>query len=149
MRAVVQRVSRATVRAEGETLGHIGRGLVVLVGVARDDGEADADYLAEKIASLRIFPDAEGKLNYSLVDVSGEALVVSQFTLLGDARRGRRPDFTAAAPPDVAEPLVVRFAQRLAAAGPMVCTGRFGAYLEVDLSNDGPVTVLLDSKKVF
>ena len=149
MRAVVQRVSQAAVRVDGEIISQIGRGLAVLVGVARDDTEGDADYLAEKVANLRIFPDTQGKFNHSVTEVGGEVLVISQFTLLGDARRGRRPDFTLAAPSDIAEPLVARFARQLATAGPTVRTGQFGAYMQVELTNDGPVTILLDSKKAF
>jgi len=126
-------------------VGQIGRGLVVLLGVGHGDGEAEARLLAEKIANLRIFEDAAGKMNLSLLDIGGEALVVSQFTLYADTRRGRRPGFTDAALPDVAEPLVQRFADHLRAAGIPVATGRFGAMMLVEIHNDGPVTILLDT----
>ena len=126
-------------------MGQIGRGLVVLLGVGHGDGEAEARFLAEKIANLRIFEDAAGKMNLSLLDIGGEALVVSQFTLYADTRRGRRPGFTDAALPDVAEPLVQRFADHLRAAGIPVATGRFGAMMLVEIHNDGPVTILLDT----
>jgi D-tyrosyl-tRNA(Tyr) deacylase len=126
-------------------VGQIGRGLVVLLGVGHGDGEAEARLLGEKIANLRIFEDAAGKMNLSLLDVGGEALVVSQFTLYADTRRGRRPGFTDAALPDVAEPLVQRFADHLRAAGIPVATGRFGAMMLVEIHNDGPVTILLDT----
>jgi D-tyrosyl-tRNA(Tyr) deacylase len=145
MRAVVQRVSRGSVTIEGQVVGQIGRGLVVLLGVGHGDGEAEARFLAEKIANLRIFEDAAGKMNLSLLDIGGEALVVSQFTLYADTRRGRRPGFTDAALPDVAEPLVQRFADHLRAAGIPVATGRFGAMMLVEIHNDGPVTILLDT----
>ena len=145
MRAVVQRVSRGSVAIEGQVVGQIGRGLVVLLGVGHGDGEAEARLLAEKIANLRIFEDAAGKMNLSLLDSGGEALVVSQFTLYADTRRGRRPGFTDAALPDVAEPLVQRFADHLRAAGIPVATGRFGAMMLVEIQNDGPVTILLDT----
>jgi D-tyrosyl-tRNA(Tyr) deacylase len=145
MRAVVQRVSRGSVAIEGQVVGQIGRGLVVLLGVGHGDGEAEARLLAEKIANLRIFEDATGKMNLSLLDIGGEALVVSQFTLYADTRRGRRPGFTDAALPDVAEPLVQRFADHLRAAGIPVATGRFGAMMLVEIHNDGPVTILLDT----
>jgi len=145
MRAVVQRVSRGSVAIEGQVVGQIGRGLVVLLGVGHGDGEAEARLLAEKVANLRIFEDAAGKMNLSLLDIGGEALVVSQFTLYADTRRGRRPGFTDAALPDVAEPLVQRFADHLRAAGIPVATGRFGAMMLVEIHNDGPVTILLDT----
>ncbi len=145
MRAVVQRVSRGSVAIEGQVVGQIGRGLVVLLGVGHGDGEAEARLLAEKIANLRIFEDQAGKMNLSLLDIGGEALVVSQFTLYADTRRGRRPGFTDAALPDVAEPLVQRFADHLRAAGIPVATGRFGAMMLVEIHNDGPVTILLDT----
>jgi D-tyrosyl-tRNA(Tyr) deacylase len=144
MRALVQRVSRAAVRVEGETVGAIGRGLVVLVGVTHGDGEEQSAWLARKVAGLRIFEDAEGRMNAGLLDVEGAALVVSQFTLYADARKGRRPSFTDAAPPEIAEPLVEAFAARLADAGVPVETGVFGAYMEVEILNDGPVTILLE-----
>ena len=149
MRAVVQRVTQASVSVEGRVVGAIGRGLVVLLGVARDDGPADVEYLAEKTARLRIFPDAAGRFDRSVLDVGGAVLVVSQFTLLGDCRRGRRPSFTEAAPPEVAEPLYEQFCQALKDQGLEVQTGVFQAMMQVALVNDGPVTVLLDSKKQF
>jgi D-tyrosyl-tRNA(Tyr) deacylase len=138
-------VSRGSVAIEGQVVGQIGRGLVVLLGVGHGDGEAEARLLAEKIANLRIFKDAAGKMNLSLLDSGGEALVVSQFTLYADTRRGRRPGFTDAALPDVAEPLVQRFADHLRAAGIPVATGRFGDMMLVEIHNDGPVTILLDT----
>ena len=144
MRAVVQRVTRAAVRVDGETVGEIGRGLLVLVGAAAGDGPADAAALAEKLAGLRIFPDDEGLMNRSVVEAGGAVLVVSQFTLYGDVRRGRRPSFTAAAPPEAAEPLVNLVAEGLQRAGVPCATGRFRAHMEVDLLNDGPVTLVLD-----
>jgi len=144
MRAVVQRVSRASVTVDGQVIGAIGRGVVVLLGVTHGDGEAEAAWLARKIAGLRIFEDEAGKMNASLLDVGGEALVVSQFTLYGDARKGRRPSFTRAAPPEVAAPLVDRFAELLRQAGVPVQTGRFGAHMLVEIHNDGPVTILLE-----
>lgn len=148
MRVVLQRVKRASVRTGGETLASIGRGLLLLVGVETGDSEAEAARLAEKCASLRVFPDAEGKFNLSLQDVKGEALVVSQFTLLADVRRGRRPSFAQAAPPDLAEPLVEAFSASLRGVGVAVQTGRFGAMMEVELVNDGPVTIVLDSREL-
>lgn len=148
MRAVLQRVTRATVKVDGETIGAIGAGLVVLVGAARGDTPERADRLAQKTAELRIFPDAAGRFNVSLLESGGEALVVSQFTLLADARRGRRPSFTEAAPPEQAEPLVERYAAALRALGVRVASGRFGAHMVVDLENDGPVTIILDSDEL-
>ncbi len=144
MRALVQRVSQASVDVDGEPVARIGPGVVVLVGVTHGDTEAQASWLARKVAGLRIFEDAEGKMNASLLDVGGEALVVSQFTLYADARKGRRPSFTNAAPPEVAEPLVEHFAQALRAAGVPVQTGVFGAHMLVRIYNDGPVTILLE-----
>ena len=149
MRAVIQRVSRAEVRVAGDTVGEIGRGFLVLLGVGTDDTTADADYLAEKIAHLRIFEDAEEKMNLGLAEVQGGALVISQFTLYGDARRGRRPSFSDAAPPDAANRLYEYFCTRLAAHGIPVARGIFQASMSVSLVNEGPVTVLLDSKKTF
>ena len=149
MRAVVQRVTRAEVRVAGEVVGQIGAGLVVLLGVARDDGAADADYLVEKIAALRICDDAEGRMNLSVVETGGALLVVSQFTLHGDTRRGRRPSWVDAAPPERAEPLYEYFVARARAALPHVETGSFRRMMEVELVNDGPVTILLDSRKLF
>lgn len=144
MRIVVQRVRRASVSVNNQTVAAIGPGVVVLVGVTHTDTPEEARWLAQKVAGLRIFEDADGKMNRSLLDVDGEALVVSQFTLYGDARKGRRPSFTEAAPPEIAEPLVRRFAEELAAAGVPVQTGIFGAHMLVEIHNDGPVTILLD-----
>ncbi len=149
MRAVVQRVSRAEVRVEGRVAGAIGKGLAVLLGVAREDGEADADLLAEKVAALRIFEDDDGKMNVAVADVARAVLVVSQFTLLGDARKGNRPSFVDAAPPDVAKALYERFCARLREKGLAVATGVFRAHMDVELVNDGPVTILLDSRRLF
>jgi len=148
MRVVIQRVSRAAVAIEGQTVASIGRGLVVLVGVAQGDSEAEARRLAQKCAGLRIFSDAEGKFNLSLLDVGGEALVVSQFTLLADSRKGRRPSFAGAAPPEVAEPLVDAFAGAMREVGAAVQTGCFGARMTVELANEGPVTIVLDSEEL-
>ena len=144
MRAVCQRVSRAQVTVDGSTTGQIDRGLVVLLGVARGDTEAEASRLAQKVAQLRIFEDAAGKFAQSLLDVAGAALVVSQFTLIADTRKGQRPSFTGAAPPDEAEPLYDRFCEELVAAGAPVQRGVFGAHMAVELVNDGPVTIVLD-----
>ncbi len=149
MRAVVQRVSRAEVRVDGGVTGRVGRGLAVLLGVARGDGEDDARFLAEKVASLRIFEDPAGKMNLSVRDVAGGVLVVSQFTLLGDARKGNRPGFTDAAPPEEANALYERFCALLRERGLEVGTGVFRASMEVELVNEGPVTILLDSRKLF
>jgi D-tyrosyl-tRNA(Tyr) deacylase len=145
MRVVLQRVSRAAVRVDGVEIAAIGDGLVMLVGVADGDDAAEAERLAEKCADMRIFADDEGRFNRSLIDTGGAALVVSQFTLLADVRRGRRPGFSAAARPEVAEPLVGAFAAMLEGRGLAVSTGRFGAMMEVDLVNDGPVTIIVDS----
>ena len=144
MRAVVQRVSSASVSVDGTVRGSCGRGLVVLLGIARGDDGGTAERLATKVARLRVFEDADGRLDRSLVDVGGEALVVSQFTLLGDTAKGNRPSFTAAAPPEVAEPLIERFCEALLELGVPVETGVFGECMEVDLVNDGPVTIVLD-----
>ncbi len=144
MRVVVQRVQAARVSVGEETVAAIGPGVVVLVGVTHTDTEEEARWLAQKVAGLRIFEDAGGKMNASLLDVGGQALVVSQFTLYADARKGRRPSFTDAAPPEVAEPLVRRFAEELAAVGVPVRTGIFGAHMLVEIHNDGPVTILLE-----
>ena len=144
MRVVLQRVTRASVAVDGEVIASIQRGLLLLVGVAEGDDEDEARRLAQKCAELRIFSDAEGRFNLSVVDITGEALVVSQFTLLADTRRGRRPSFTNAAPPEIAEPLVEVFAETLRRAGVPTQTGRFGAKMSVDLVNDGPVTIVLD-----
>lgn len=149
MRAVVQRVTRASIRVEAETVGEIGRGLVVLLGVARDDTEKDAEYLAEKIGSLRVFDDSEARMNLSVKDVSGALLVVSQFTLYGDVRRGLRPSWIEAAGPEVAEPLYECFVTRARAYVGEVATGRFRSMMQVELVNDGPVTILVDSRKLF
>jgi D-tyrosyl-tRNA(Tyr) deacylase len=149
MRAVVQRVSRAHVTVDGEITGQIGLGLLVLLGVGRDDTEADATYLAEKIAGLRIFEDDEGKMNRSVQDAGGSVLAVSQFTLYGDVRRGKRPSFDAAAPPEKARQLYEFFVERIRGAGLRCETGRFQAMMEVELVNEGPVTILLDSRKGF
>ena len=146
MRVVVQRVSRASVTVEGQLVGSIGRGLLALVGVADGDTETEARRLGQKCAEMRIFSDEAGRFNLSLVDVAGEALVVSQFTLLADVRRGRRPSFAAAAAPAVAEPLVEAFASAMQEAGVRVKTGRFGASMQVDLVNDGPVTIMIDNR---
>ena len=149
MRCVVQRVTRASVTVAGELVGEIGPGFMVLVGAEDGDTEADATYCADKIAGLRIFEDSEDKMNLSLKDVDGSALLVSQFTLLADARHGRRPSFIRAARPEVAEPLFDLLCQKVAAHGIPVQTGRFRTHMEVSLVNDGPVTILLDSKKGF
>ena len=145
MRAVVQRVSRASVRVGGETTGSIAYGLLVLVGVAHDDGESDADYLADKIVGLRIFKDDEDKMNPSVLDVGGAVLVVSQFTLYGDCRKGRRPSFIGAAAPELAESLYEAFVAAVRGHGVLTATGRFGAMMQVELVNDGPVTLLLET----
>lgn len=149
MRAVVQRVNRARVRVGGETAGEIGTGLLALVGVRADDGPADAAYIAGKIRDLRVFEDDAGKMNRSLGDVGGAVLAVSQFTLYGDCRKGRRPSFDHAAPPDLARRLFEAAVSHLRAAGVPVETGRFQARMAVELVNDGPVTVLLDSRRTF
>ncbi len=149
MRAVIQRVARACCRVEGRTAGEIGPGLVVLLGVGRNDTERDAVYLAEKTARLRIFPDEQGKMNRSVLDVGGAALVVSQFTLYGDARGQHRPSFVQAAPPDAGKRLYEEYVRALAALGVPVETGVFRAQMQIELINDGPVTILLDSEKLF
>lgn len=149
MRAVVQRVRHASVTANGMVTGSIGHGLLVLLGVDVNDSEKDADYMAEKIPGLRIFNDAEGKFNLSLEDVGGAVLLVSQFTLHGDCRKGRRPSFVAAARPEQAIPLYERVARLLRERGVEVAMGVFGAHMDVELLNDGPVTLLLDSGKAF
>jgi D-tyrosyl-tRNA(Tyr) deacylase len=145
VRALLQRVTRADVRVDGATVGEIGRGLVVLVGVGPEDDETVADALARQVAELRIFADDEGRTNRSLLDVAGGALVVSQFTLFADTRRGRRPGFTGAAPPDQAQRLYERVATTLGGLGVPVATGRFGASMAVELVNDGPFTIWLDT----
>jgi len=149
MRAVVQRVSEARVTVGEETVGNIGPGLLVLVGVRQDDTTADAEYIADKIVHLRIFEDEEGKMNRSLLDTGGAALLVSQFTLYGDARKGRRPSFTEAAGGETAQQLYAAVCERVAAAGVPVARGVFGARMRVSLVNDGPVTLLLDSRREF
>lgn len=149
MRAVLQRVSRAKVTISGSVAGEIGEGLMILLGVGREDSSATAVAMAEKIANLRIFEDAAGKMNLSLLDTHGAALVVSQFTLYGDARGQRRPSFIAAAAPETAKTLYQEFCTALAALGVVVATGVFQATMSVELTNEGPVTVLLDSDKTF
>ena len=149
MRLVVQRVTRASVTVDGEVTGKIGRGYMVLVGSEVGDTEADARLCADKLAGLRVFVDDEGKMNRSVLDVGGAILLVSQFTLLGDARHGRRPSFIAAARPEEAEPLLVTMKAMLEEKGLHVETGRFRAHMDVELVNDGPVTILIDSRKVF
>ncbi len=149
MRAVIQRVSRAQVTVKGELAGKIARGLLVLLGVAPVDTKADADYLSEKIAGLRIFEDESGKMNLSVADVGGALLVVSQFTLYGDVRRGKRPSFDGAAPPQQARELYEYFVERIRDAGLPCETGRFQENMQVELINEGPVTILLDSSKLF
>ena len=149
MRLVVQRVTRASVTVDGEVTGKIGKGYMVLVGAEVGDTEADARLCADKLAGLRVFVDDEGKMNRSVLDVGGAILLVSQFTLLGDARHGRRPSFIAAARPEDAEPLLVTMKAMLEEKGLHVETGRFRAHMDVELVNDGPVTILIDSRKVF
>ena len=149
MRAVVQRVTRASVKVEGEIVGEIGSGLVVLLGVAGDDTEQDIKYLVEKIAALRIFEDEQERMNLSVKDIGGAMLVVSQFTLYGDVRRGLRPSWSEAAPPEVAEPLYEAFVAGAKKRVDHVATGSFRRMMQVELVNDGPVTILLDSRKEF
>src|SRR5262245_27076418 len=149
MRAVVQRVSGASVEVEGRLVGRSGHGLVVLIGVGPGDAAQDACYLAEKIANLRVFPDDAGQMNRSVLDVQGGLLAVSQFTLFGDCRRGRRPGYSDAAPPEEAQPLYELFVARLKATGLSVAEGVFRAMMDVTLVNQGPVTLLLDSRKAF
>jgi D-aminoacyl-tRNA deacylase len=145
MKACIQRVSSARVRVEGETVGEIGRGFLVLLGVAAEDGRAELRWMVDKVVGLRVFDDGEGKMNLALADVGGELLVVSQFTLLGDCRKGRRPSFIDAAPPEMAERMYEEFVAAARAAGIRVATGKFRTHMEVELVNDGPVTLLLDS----
>jgi len=149
MRAVIQRVKRAKVTVNGETTGEIGTGLLVLLGVGRGDDEAAAEYLAAKIAGLRVFEDGEGKMNLSVTDVGGAVLAVSQFTLYGDVRKGKRPSFDEAAKPETARALYEYFVGRIRAAGVHCETGRFQEMMDVELVNDGPVTILMDSGKSF
>ncbi len=149
MRAVIQRVSDARVTVEGEVVGEIQKGLVILLGVGKDDTDADIGYIADKIVNLRIFEDANGKMNVSLIDVKGQLLLVSQFTLYGDCRRGKRPGFDKAARPEAAEKIYNRFVDYLKKYNIKVETGKFQAIMRVEINNDGPVTILLDSKKEF
>lgn len=149
MRVVLQRVTRASVSVEGEVVGRIGAGAVALLGVARDDDPADVEYLAEKIAQLRIFEDDEGRMNLSLVETGRSLLVVSQFTLYGDVRRGRRPSWSEAAPPELAQELYEHFVKTARRYLKEVATGSFRRMMQVELVNDGPVTILLDSRKLF
>lgn len=149
MRAVIQRVEKASVSVEGEIKGQIGAGFLVLIGVEEGDGDADFRYIAEKVPNLRVFEDEQGKMNRSLLDVGGELLAVSQFTLLGDARGGRRPSFITAARPETADPMYERLVADWRARGIRVETGVFGAHMKVSLVNDGPVTILLDSRRRF
>jgi len=149
MRAVVQRVSRAQVAVSEKIVGNIGRGLVVLLGVAQADSEADAEYLADKIVGLRVFEDENGKMNLDAASIGGQILVVSQFTLYGDVRRGKRPSFDAAASPERARELYEYFVERIRATGIPCETGRFQEMMQVELVNEGPVTILLDSSKMF
>ncbi len=145
MRAVIQRVDRASVVVDGETVGAIGQGLLVLLGVARDDTEAEASALVAKLVDLRVFADDDGRFNLSLRDVGGAVLVVSQFTLYGDVKKGRRPSFTNAAPPDIAEPLIQVFLDLVSAEGFETASGRFGAMMEVELVNNGPFTLTIEA----
>jgi|SRR5215472_10428236 len=149
MRAVIQRVTRAKVSVDGAITGEIERGLLVLLGIGKEDSEADADYLADKVAGLRVFEDGEGKMNRSVGEAGGAVLVVSQFTLYGDVRKGKRPSFDAAAPPIEARELYEYFVARIGSAGIHCETGRFQERMAVELVNDGPVTILLDSAKTF
>lgn len=146
MKVVIQRCSKAKVTVDDQIIGQIDKGLMLLVGVTHEDEEKDADYLAEKIAGMRIFEDEAGKMNHSVLDVQGSILSVSQFTLYGDTRKGKRPNFMAAAKPDVAEPLYEYFNEQLRKKGLQVETGKFGAMMDVSLTNDGPVTLILESK---
>ena len=145
MRALIQRVSRASVSVDGETIGEIGAGLVVLLGIRHDDGDKEADYIVEKTVNLRIFEDSDGKFNLSALDVGGQILAVSQFTLYGDTRRGRRPSFTDAARPEISKPLYDKIVKRFRATGLKVSEGEFGAHMMVEIHNNGPVTIMLDS----
>lgn len=144
MRALLQRVSKASVTVNGQTISTIGKGLLILLGVGHGDGEEQVKFLAEKIANLRVFEDEQGKTNLSILDVKGQAIVVSQFTLYADTRKGRRPSFIDAALPEVAEPLVIRFAELLRSHGVPTQTGKFGAHMEVEIHNNGPVTIWLE-----
>jgi D-tyrosyl-tRNA(Tyr) deacylase len=149
MRAVLQRVTSACVLVDQKTIGEIQQGLVVLIGVGKDDDTNDVKYLAEKILNLRIFNDSQHKMNYSLFDINGELLIISQFTLYGDCRKGRRPSYDTSAPPEIAYGLYEEFVATVKSYGLKVETGKFQAHMDVSLTNDGPVTLLLDSKKVF
>ena len=149
MRVVVQRVTEAAVTVDGHKVGAIGPGLLVLLGIEENDGPEDAAYIVDKVANLRIFPDENSRMNRSILESGGEILIISQFTLHGDCRRGRRPSFTAAAKPEKAVPLYESVVEQLRAQGPRVETGVFGAHMMVSLINDGPVTILLDSSKLF
>jgi D-tyrosyl-tRNA(Tyr) deacylase len=149
VRAVVQRVSEARVEVDGEIIGEIARGLMVLVGCGEGDGADDAQWLADKIANLRIFEDDEGRMNLSALDIDGGVLLIPNFTLYGDCRKGRRPSFTGACDPDLADGLMDQLAARIAESGPQVERGEFGAHMHVTLTNDGPVTLLLDSERTF
>jgi len=149
VKALLQRVTGASVSIGGEVVGRIGQGLVVLVGVASGDTEKDVNYLAQKVVNLRIFPDDAGRFNLSALDIEGELLVVSQFTLLADTRKGRRPSFVEAAPPAQAEELFERFVEQIRATGLKVETGRFQQYMQVEIHNDGPVTIMVDSREKF
>lgn len=147
MRALIQRVTKASVSIEGKVVGSIGKGLVILLGVKLGDTDDDANFLADKSVNLRIFADQEGKFNLSALDVGGELLAISQFTLYGDTRKGRRPSFIDAAPPEISEPLYKKFVTYLRQSGLKVATGEFGAMMLVEIHNDGPVTILLESKE--
>ncbi|MFY9213220.1 MAG: D-aminoacyl-tRNA deacylase [Tissierellaceae bacterium] len=149
MRVVVQRVKEASVTVEGEVVGKIGKGLLVLLGVGKEDEAKDLDYLVDKVVGLRIFQDENDKMNLSLMDIGGELLVVSQFTLYGDVRKGKRPSFTDSAHPEIGERLYEEFVVRARDKGLRVETGVFGAHMDVSLVNDGPVTIMIDSKKIF
>jgi len=144
MRVVLQRVNRGSVTVDGQTIAEIGLGLVILLGVGPEDGEEQVDYLVNKIANLRIFEDDQGKINRSVLDVGGAAIVVSQFTLYANTRKGRRPSFTDAAPPEIASPLIDCFAEKLADQGVPTQTGEFGAHMQVEIHNDGPVTIWME-----
>ena len=149
MRAVVQRVASSRVTVDERVTGEVKKGLLVLLGVTHDDTSKDVDYMVDKVTNLRLFEDENDKMNLSLKDIGGEVMAVSQFTLYGDARKGRRPSFSDAARPDVANPLYEEFVEKLRAQGITVGTGEFGAHMMVELTNDGPVTILLESKKAF
>lgn len=149
MRAVVQRVTKASVSVDNVIVGKINKGIVILLGVGKDDDIDDAKYMAEKVVNLRIFDDENGKMNLSLLDVNGEALIISQFTLYGDCRKGRRPSYTDSASPLIAQQLYEKFIELVASYGVFVQTGIFGEHMEVEIHNNGPVTLLIDSKKVF